>query len=616
MTIATTTNKVIWQGNGATSVFSYSFLIPAPPEAVVTLTYTTAAGAQTVIGAGQYTITGLGNAAGGTVTYTNGGSPIPAGSTLTLQRIMPYVQDTSLTNQGGLWPSAIEQGGLDILEMQIQQLAEQISRAVLLNPASQGLSGVLPPASLATNQYLITDAYGNITLGSGVSNSAVVSSVMRAIVSASSTAAAALALGVVQIVTPQQYGAKGDGATDDSAAIQSAVNAALANGGLLFVPQTATGYKVSTCINLTNLTQPLTILGAAMNAPTFGQGVVPPQIGSILLGNTGTGKPVFDCCGSNNVLFRNININSIGQSTPSTIGILAGTSATSPVFATPGGANIGLENVAIYMPNVSNSIPMAFVGGAGLSHFHNVSTLGGYGLYFSTNNTLGIASPYVTIGAAAGVDGVSTVSCALLGYGTAPVLYIESCSCHEHVQLYVCNINSGPSYSGQPYPIYMNNVYDIRVKVEADYWPSLFTSYAGMELVNIEGIVFPNTTPTPSSVPVVGLFNSGAIMNCAFNVQPVTGVLPNTNYHYTSIGGTSPTLTTLNNVKMLYTTTTSTNVLYANCSNSLSVPFFNIQLSGNGDETIGGPISMFVNGSAASTSQYRIFVNGIKFGSA
>jgi len=45
---------------------------------------------------------------------------------------------------------------------------------------------------------------------------------------------------VVAVATPQQYGAVGDGVTDDSAAFQSAMNAVNnsggAGGGVVYVP--------------------------------------------------------------------------------------------------------------------------------------------------------------------------------------------------------------------------------------------------------------------------------------------------------------------------------------------------------------------------------------------
>ena len=161
MTVTTSSNKVQWTGNGATYVFTYSFYIPI--TATVELIHTTAAGVQTVVAGGAFSIT-TGGPTGGSLTYPLTGPAIPAGDTLTLVRIIPFTQPESLSNQGGLWPSAIEQGGLDNLELQIQQVNENVGRALQFNIAdSAALSPVLPPASARAGLALIFDSFGNAT---------------------------------------------------------------------------------------------------------------------------------------------------------------------------------------------------------------------------------------------------------------------------------------------------------------------------------------------------------------------------------------------------------------------------------------------------------------------
>jgi hypothetical protein len=98
VTVSTLTNKVVISGNGATTVFSYNFQINAAAD--VQVIYTDAAGTSTTLTTAQYTITGLGNSTGGTVTYPLVGSPIAAGTTLTIARILALTQPTSISNQG------------------------------------------------------------------------------------------------------------------------------------------------------------------------------------------------------------------------------------------------------------------------------------------------------------------------------------------------------------------------------------------------------------------------------------------------------------------------------------------------------------------------------------
>ena len=129
MTVSTTANRVVGIGNGATTVWNYSFIIPDATQAVVQLTDRTTGVVTTLTGA-QYSITGIGNPLGGTVTYA---PALTTNQTITIQRIVPLTQTVDLDNQGAFHPSVVE-GSLDYLTMVTQQLNDALSRAFVGSP--------------------------------------------------------------------------------------------------------------------------------------------------------------------------------------------------------------------------------------------------------------------------------------------------------------------------------------------------------------------------------------------------------------------------------------------------------------------------------------------------
>ena len=69
---------------------------------------TDAAGVETVLAPSLYSVSGVGNPSGGSVTFPLTGVALAAGNKLTLLRSVPYVQGTVLSNQGGYYPEVVE----------------------------------------------------------------------------------------------------------------------------------------------------------------------------------------------------------------------------------------------------------------------------------------------------------------------------------------------------------------------------------------------------------------------------------------------------------------------------------------------------------------------------
>lgn len=226
MTVATTSNSITYAGTGGTTAFAFPFALPddtlTNQAADLLVTLVNAAGVSTVIayGAGttQYQlavnapIAPNPTSVGGTVTYNPSGVPIPIGSTLTIQRILPETQGVSLQNQGTLWQTVIEQA-LDYLTMTNQQLQALFGRGIVA-PATDpaGLNYTLPSATARANTGLAFDASGNVIAGTTPA-SGTISSAMQPVVSAATLAAGRTAFGLGAAATE----GIGGGLQDDGA---------------------------------------------------------------------------------------------------------------------------------------------------------------------------------------------------------------------------------------------------------------------------------------------------------------------------------------------------------------------------------------------------------------
>ena len=142
MTVASSTAKSgPYNGNGSQTVFAYGFKVFADTELQVIRADAT--GAETTLSLGTgYTVSGVGNDAGGNVTL----AVAPAsGQTLVILRNVPLTQGTDLRNQGGFYPEVHERV-FDRITMMVQQLKEAVDRAVKVTASS----GANPDALIAS----------------------------------------------------------------------------------------------------------------------------------------------------------------------------------------------------------------------------------------------------------------------------------------------------------------------------------------------------------------------------------------------------------------------------------------------------------------------------------
>lgn len=165
MTVSSTIRKAgPFTGNNLATTFPFSFKIFSKGDVKVLLVNTN--GLTTVLTLdSDYSVQLNANQdsqPGGWVTYPISGNPLATGYELVMLGDLPYDQETDITNQGGFYPSVIEDMS-DRSTIQIQQLAEITSRAIVYSEA-ESVSPVLPNAQARANSIVGFDASGNLEL--------------------------------------------------------------------------------------------------------------------------------------------------------------------------------------------------------------------------------------------------------------------------------------------------------------------------------------------------------------------------------------------------------------------------------------------------------------------
>lgn len=192
MTVSSTSSRIVYAGNGTTTVFPFAFKVQQPADLVVV--YTDATGTDFTLSPGQYTAGGFGLDAGGSVTYPTSGSAIAAGTTLTIYRDVAPTQPTSISNQGAMWPQVIE-AALDRLTFIAQKITDTASRALVIAPTDGGSLAALPTAVQRANSVLGFDASGQPVPVSGLGTTSVTSWLAANFLTMTSRLAALGALG-------------------------------------------------------------------------------------------------------------------------------------------------------------------------------------------------------------------------------------------------------------------------------------------------------------------------------------------------------------------------------------------------------------------------------------
>lgn len=246
MTIASTSSKIIYQGDAVTSEFSIPF--PFFDNSHIEVRLRSASGNETVWSLGsEYALAGAGIEAGGTLTVSTlpfDHTP-PVGANLVIRRVVPNVQEIDYP-EGGAFPARAHEQGLDLSVMRDQQLDETLQRSLrfpVSDPAES--TGILPTAGQRANSVLGFDAEGNPIATVVPEGGNVVSSFMATMLDDTDPADARSTLGA---------GAAGDAlftAASAAAARAALASAALASANVFTKTQTwKDGGNIASAVSL------------------------------------------------------------------------------------------------------------------------------------------------------------------------------------------------------------------------------------------------------------------------------------------------------------------------------------------------------------------------------
>ena len=213
MTVSAATPSITYAANGVATVYAYPFKTFLSSHLVATLDGVTVT---------NYTVSGLGADGGGNLTF----SPAPLGE-LVIRRVLPLSRSADYQAGGAFREDQVDQDQ-DIQTQQIQQIAEESGRALKLSPGNSAPANLEP----TPNTFPAFDAVGNLINAllqtgtslvdlAGEAGSALVGFIQSGIGAVIRTSQAKLR----ERVSSMDFGAAGDGVTDDTAEVQHAFDA-------------------------------------------------------------------------------------------------------------------------------------------------------------------------------------------------------------------------------------------------------------------------------------------------------------------------------------------------------------------------------------------------------
>lgn len=221
ITIGDTAPRIQYLASGTDIAFTFPFAVFREEDVAVYLGV-----AEQFDG---FTVLGAGTSEGGTVMFDT--AP-PSGTVVTLRRRQALGRVTDFQENGELRASALNDE-LDAQAAGLQQVADDVSRAIQFDPTDTAPSPVLPPRTARAGHLVGFDAAGALALYPALGGEA--SGTVQ--VPAAGAVPRAISDKLADTVTVRDFGAAGDGTTDDRAAIQAAFDAAALAGRIAVIPE-------------------------------------------------------------------------------------------------------------------------------------------------------------------------------------------------------------------------------------------------------------------------------------------------------------------------------------------------------------------------------------------
>ena len=281
--------RTMTTGDASNVTFTFTFPLLESSDMIVMLR-TTSTGAEVIqVETTHYAVTATNNdfRNGGTVTFVS--APAATEEILLLCGI-PETQETDLYDSGILRLEAVELAN-DKLTRLIQQHSEELTRCLKFPPTdASDLSSSVTDSVTRAGRYLYFDDDGEpLPSQSVVSSTAVVSAYMETVLDDADADAAKVTLEISDETSVKDYGATGDGVTDDTSAINDALTAGA--GGTVFFPDGT--YLISDDLDVSANT--------AVNFQSWNA--------IVKMNSSGTSRRIFNTQGNDNIVFRNGKIN-------------------------------------------------------------------------------------------------------------------------------------------------------------------------------------------------------------------------------------------------------------------------------------------------------------------